>query len=245
MNDFLNFIFATGAKSLWGNISSKISQHSNLIFDQCRDPLGNIRSLVSEKMLEKLPAVCKFADNGCQVDTRMHEHHDNWWTPWWCRYDTVILCCFLSDIAMVWGECWWLFPLQVEMLRSQLGDHEQSCAFRLVNCVDLACQQRIPVSRCSIVRVATKTKTWTGNTIIESGCWPTWTTTTRLRTSLGLREAPTAATSLWMRSDNHNDHSGNNDNVYKCMKWVLLYNFQEDFTKSIMWISDQLHYDEK
>ena len=48
-----------------------------------------------------------------------------------------------------------------------------------------------------------------------SGCWPTWTTTTRLRTSLGLREAPTAATSLWMRSDNHN-----NDNVYKCMKWV-------------------------
>ena len=34
---------------------------------QCRDPLGNIRSLVSEKMLEKLPAVCKFADNGCQV----------------------------------------------------------------------------------------------------------------------------------------------------------------------------------
>merc|ERR1719352_88393 len=56
---------------------------------QCRDPLGNIRSLVSEKMLEKLPAVCKFADNGCQV----------------------------------------------EMLRSQLGEHEQSCAFRLVNCV--------------------------------------------------------------------------------------------------------------
>ena len=47
------------------------------------------------------------------------------------------------------------------MLRSQLGDHEQSCAFRLVNCVDLACQQRIPVSRCSIVRVATKTKTFT------------------------------------------------------------------------------------
>ena len=58
-----------------------------------------------------------------------------------------------------------MFPLQVEMLRSQLGDHEQSCAFRLVNCVDLACQQRIPVSRCSIVRVATKTKTRTGNTI--------------------------------------------------------------------------------
>ena len=34
---------------------------------QCRDPLGNIRSLVSEKMLEKLPCVCKFGDNGCQV----------------------------------------------------------------------------------------------------------------------------------------------------------------------------------
>ena len=38
-----------------------------LFSHQCRDPLGNIRSLVSEKMLEKLPAVCKFADNGCQV----------------------------------------------------------------------------------------------------------------------------------------------------------------------------------
>ena len=37
--------------------------------------------------------------------------------------------------------------VQVEMLRSQLGDHEKNCAFRLVNCVDLACQQRIPVSR--------------------------------------------------------------------------------------------------
>merc|ERR1719341_2702266 len=62
---------------------------------QCRDPLGNIRSLISEKMLEKLPAVCKFADNGCQV----------------------------------------------EMLRSQLADHERGCTYRLVNCVDLACQQ--------------------------------------------------------------------------------------------------------
>ena len=43
---------------------------------QCRDPLGNIRSLVSEKMLEKLPAVCKFADNGCQVgrDLDLVEH---------------------------------------------------------------------------------------------------------------------------------------------------------------------------
>ena len=78
-----------------GTFLQNISQHPNLIFDQCRDPLGNIRSLVSEKMLEKLPAVCKFADNGCQVDTRMHEHHDNWWKPWWCRYDTVILRCFL------------------------------------------------------------------------------------------------------------------------------------------------------
>ena len=50
-----------------GTFLQNISQHPNLIFDQCRDPLGNIRSLVSEKMLEKLPAVCKFADNGCQV----------------------------------------------------------------------------------------------------------------------------------------------------------------------------------
>ena len=63
---------------------------------QCRDPLGNIRSLVSEKMLEKLPCVCKFADNGCQV----------------------------------------------ELLRNQMGEHERACTYRLINCVDLACQQR-------------------------------------------------------------------------------------------------------
>ena len=36
---------------------------------QCRDPLGNIRSLISEKMLEKLPCVCKFTDQGCQVES--------------------------------------------------------------------------------------------------------------------------------------------------------------------------------
>ena len=35
---------------------------------QCRDPLvGNIRSLISEKMLEKLPCVCKYTDQGCNV----------------------------------------------------------------------------------------------------------------------------------------------------------------------------------
>ena len=34
---------------------------------QCRDPLGNIRSLISEKMLEKLPCVCKYTDHGCNV----------------------------------------------------------------------------------------------------------------------------------------------------------------------------------
>jgi len=117
---------------------------------QCRDPLGNIRSLVSEKMLEKLPAVCKFADNGCQV----------------------------------------------EMLRSQLGDHEQSCAFRLVNCVDLACQQRIPVSRLLA----------------------------------------------------HLDNDHETEDFVRVEGGTYSSHFivnEEDFTKSIMWISDQLHYDEK
>jgi len=117
---------------------------------QCRDPLGNIRSLVSEKMLEKLPAVCKFADNGCQV----------------------------------------------EMLRSQLGDHEKNCAFRLVNCVDLACQQRIPVSRLLA----------------------------------------------------HLDNDHETEDFVRVEGGTYSSHFivnEEDFTKSIMWISDQLHYDEK
>merc|ERR1719282_1642845 len=62
---------------------------------QCRDPLGNIRSLISEKMLEKLPSVCKYTDQGCQ-----EEHTQK----------TIL-------------------------------EHEEKCQFRLVNCVDLACQQ--------------------------------------------------------------------------------------------------------
>ena len=56
---------------------------------------------------------------------------------------------------------------QVEMLRSQLGEHEQSCAFRLVNCVDLACQQRIPVSRYKIMTMMTMMTTTTTITKIQ------------------------------------------------------------------------------
>merc|ERR1712107_391831 len=103
---------------------------------------------VSEKMLEKLPAVCKFADNGCQV----------------------------------------------EMLRSQLGDHEKNCAFRLVNCVDLACQQRIPVSRLLA----------------------------------------------------HLDNDHETEDFVRVEGGTYSSHFivnEEDFTKSIMWISDQLHYE--
>ena len=37
---------------------------------QCRDPLGNIRSLISEKMLEKLPCVCRYSEQGCQVSLK-------------------------------------------------------------------------------------------------------------------------------------------------------------------------------
>jgi len=117
---------------------------------QCRDPLGNIRSLVSEKMLEKLPCVCKFSDNGCQV----------------------------------------------EMLRNQLPEHERSCTYRLINCVDLACQQRIAV--------------------------------TKLLAHL------------------ENDHE--TEDFVRVEAGEYSSHFivnEEDFTKSIMWISDQLHYDEK
>jgi len=117
---------------------------------QCRDPLGNIRSLVSEKMLEKLPSSCKYADDGCQV----------------------------------------------ELLRDQIGEHERGCSFRLVNCVDLACQQRISVSK--------------------------------LLTHL------------------ENDHE--TEDFVRVEAGEYSSHFivnEEDFTKSIMWISDQLHYNEK
>lgn len=117
---------------------------------QCRDPLGNIRSLVSEKMLEKLPCVCKYSDHGCEV----------------------------------------------EQLRGQLADHERGCTYRLVNCVDLACQQRISVSKLLA----------------------------------------------------HLDNDHETEDFVRVEGGEYSSHFivnEEDFTKSIMWISDQLHYDER
>jgi len=116
---------------------------------QCRDPLGNIRSLISEKMLEKLPCVCKFTDQGCQ------EEH----------------------------------------VRETIGDHEKACQYRLVNCVDLACQQRVSVSR--------------------------------LLTHL------------------ENDHE--TEDFVRVEGGEYSSHFivnEEDFAKSIMWISDQLHFND-
>ena len=34
----------------------------------CKMVLGKTRSLVAEKMLDKLPKTCKFADNGCPLE---------------------------------------------------------------------------------------------------------------------------------------------------------------------------------
>jgi E3 ubiquitin-protein ligase SIAH1 len=47
---------------------------------QCQIPMDNIRSLVSEKVLEQLPTSCKYADHGCQVEMMRdvlveHEKH--------------------------------------------------------------------------------------------------------------------------------------------------------------------------
>lgn len=117
---------------------------------QCRDPLGNIRSLVSEKMLEKLPCVCKFGDNGCQV----------------------------------------------ELMRSHLPEHERCCTYRLINCVDLACQQRIAVSKLL----------------------------------------------AHLDSDHETEDFVRVEGGEYSSHFIVN---EEDFTKSIMWISDQLHYDEK
>jgi len=116
---------------------------------QCRDPLGNIRSLISEKMLEKLPCVCKYTDQGCQ------EEHT----------------------------------------RESISEHEEKCQFRLVNCVDLACQQRVSVSK--------------------------------LLTHL------------------ENDHE--TEDFVRVEGGEYSSHFivnEEDFRKSIMWISDQLHFND-
>lgn len=117
---------------------------------QCREPLGNIRSLVSEKVLEKLPASCKYADHGCQV----------------------------------------------ELMRGVLAAHERHCQCRVVNCVDLACQQKVPLS--------------------------------------GLLS--------------HLDSDHETEDFVRVEGGVYSSHFivnEEDFTKDIMWISDQLHFDSK
>jgi len=116
---------------------------------QCRDPLGNIRSLISEKMLEKLPSVCKYTDQGCQ-----EEHTQK----------TIL-------------------------------EHEKSCQYRLVNCVDLACQQRISVSKLL----------------------------THLDTDHETEDF------VRVEGGEYSSHFIVNE---------------EDFTRSIMWISDQLHFND-
>ena len=39
-----------------------------------------------------------------------------------------------------------LLCVQVELLREAIAGHERDCQYRLVNCVDLACQQRCNVT---------------------------------------------------------------------------------------------------
>eukprot|EP00088_Acartia_fossae_P053400 TRINITY_DN6079_c0_g1_i1.p1 TRINITY_DN6079_c0_g1~~TRINITY_DN6079_c0_g1_i1.p1 ORF type:complete len:377 (+),score=71.29 TRINITY_DN6079_c0_g1_i1:227-1357(+) len=117
---------------------------------QCRDVLGNIRSLVSEKVLEKLPSPCKYSDSGCQI----------------------------------------------EVMRSELPSHEKQCKYRLVNCVDLACQQ--PVSLANLL--------------------------------------------------NHIDSHHETEDFVRVEGGEYSSHFivnEEDFSKDIMWISDQLHFDQK
>jgi E3 ubiquitin-protein ligase SIAH1 len=31
----------------------------------CRQPLGNLRNLIAEKLIEKIPSKCPFAEHGC------------------------------------------------------------------------------------------------------------------------------------------------------------------------------------
>jgi len=117
---------------------------------QCRDVLGNIRSLVSEKVLEKLPAPCKFSDAGCQI----------------------------------------------ELMKSELPSHEKECQFRSVNCVDLACRQSVSLANLL----------------------------------------------------NHLDSDHETEDFVRVEGGEYSSHFivnEKDFTEDIMWISDQLHFDEK
>ena len=87
------------------------------------------------------------------------------------------------------------YSSQEEHVRETIGDHEKACQYRLVNCVDLACQQRVSVSR--------------------------------LLTHLD------------------NDHE--TEDFVRVEGGEYSSHFivnEEDFAKSIMWISDQLHFND-
>ena len=44
--------------------------------------------------------------------------------------------------------------MKVELVREAIAGHERDCQFRLVNCVDLACQQRwVIMITLSLVRI--------------------------------------------------------------------------------------------
>lgn len=84
---------------------------------------------------------------------------------------------------------------QEEHTRESISEHEEKCQFRLVNCVDLACQQRVSVSK--------------------------------LLTHL------------------ENDHE--TEDFVRVEGGEYSSHFivnEEDFRKSIMWISDQLHFND-
>ena len=53
--------------------------------------------------------------------------------------------------------------MKVELVREALAGHERDCQFRLVNCVDLACQQRWAIIiTLSLLRILCSDR-WNGN----------------------------------------------------------------------------------
>ena len=77
-----------------------------------------VRSLVSEKVLEKLPASCIFADNGCEVDTFLFLFLSRsvLWTFYHCLYtnETLVnLYCILYLVYYEWNALIYDISMQI------------------------------------------------------------------------------------------------------------------------------------
>ena len=123
-----------------------------VICPQCRGRFsGGHRLYFAERMLEKVPIMCKYADKGCDVElvsVKMIKHEAV------CPHAEVE--CDNTE----WG-CRDLVP------RRQLADHTDKCKYKPVQCPVKECQERI--AQYFLMRHLTKKHNFKQNGLFDLG----------------------------------------------------------------------------